>query len=445
MTPNAATNPRRSPNAIDFWRGFALVNIFLSHIPMNAFERLTHRHYSLSDAELFVFLAGWSLRLSVKDGARPTRVVVRQMSRRALRLYKTQIAVTLVALTILALAGCLLGDPSVPRWGNAGALIDEPVRAILGLLMLSQQMQYFDIMPLYIVLSMAAPLLILANRRSPWLLLAASTAIWATAGLLRLDFPSWPTEGHWFFNPLAWQLCFVLGFVLAGEEAPARFARAAAVQCFWPAVAIAVVGGATVAFRWAPDANIVDFSATSLLFSKTYVGPARALHFLSMLIACLGIYPRIERHARIVARVGSMMGRNALPVFVAATLLSLLGRIEKYVFGKAPLLDLCVVLAGVLVLVLTAWVTERRRLKQKRIAPQESLTSSLAIARVTSQATLSSPYMPKSECLAPGVDFALNAELDHAAAQLGRRQTPRVLALGSPSTFDQGASSPDQA
>ncbi len=348
MMLNAGTNSKRSPNVIDFWRGLALVNIFLSHIPMNAFERLAYHNYSLSDAELFVFLAGCSLRLSVKGGAKPAGVVVRQMSQRALRLYMTQIGVTLAALSILALAACLLGDPSIPRWGNAGALNDEPVKAILGLLILSEQMRYFDIMPLYIVLSMAAPLLVLANRRSPWLLLGASAAIWATAGLHRINFPTWPTDGHWFFNPLAWQLCFVLGFVLAGEEAPTRLARFATVQCFWPAVAIEVAGGVTVAFRWAPDANIVDFSATSLLFSKTYVGPARALHFLSMLVACLGIYPRIERHARIVARVGSIMERNALPVFVAATLLSLVGRIEKYVLGKAPLLDLCVVVTGVL-------------------------------------------------------------------------------------------------
>lgn len=372
MKPNGAIHPKRSSNAIDFWRGFALVNIFLSHIPMNAFERLTHRHYSLSDAELFVFLAGWSLRLSVKGGARPANVLVTQMSQRALRLYKTQIGVTFAALSILALAGYLLGDPSILRWGNAGVLIDEPVKGIIGLVTLTQQMRYFDIMPLYILLSLAAPLLILTNRRSPWLLLGLSAMIWMVAGLFRLNFPTWPIEGRWFFNPLAWQFCFVLGFILAGEEGPTRLARAAAARYFWPAVAIAVAGGVAVAFHWAPDANLVDFSPTSFLFSKTYVGPARAMHFLAMLVACLGVYPWIERHVRIVARVGSIMGRNALPVFAAATLLSLLGRIEKYVFGRAPLLDLCIVLTGVIILVATAWVTEWRRLNRKKIAHQKS-------------------------------------------------------------------------
>ena len=53
----------RAANEIDFWRGLALVSIFVNHIPGFAFERITHRNYGLSDsAELFVFLAGWSLR-----------------------------------------------------------------------------------------------------------------------------------------------------------------------------------------------------------------------------------------------------------------------------------------------------------------------------------------------------------------------------------------------
>ena len=50
----------REANAVDFWRGFALVSIFVNHIPGIYYERFTHRNLSFSDsAELFVFLAGW--------------------------------------------------------------------------------------------------------------------------------------------------------------------------------------------------------------------------------------------------------------------------------------------------------------------------------------------------------------------------------------------------
>ena len=62
----------RQPNAIDFWRGYALISIFVNHIPGNFFERFTYRNLTLSDsAELFVFLAGWAMRLSIENPKRP--------------------------------------------------------------------------------------------------------------------------------------------------------------------------------------------------------------------------------------------------------------------------------------------------------------------------------------------------------------------------------------
>jgi len=63
----------RPANAVDFWRGFALVTIFINHIPGIYYEDFTHRNISLSDsAELFVFLAGWSLRYVVGRPEDPT-------------------------------------------------------------------------------------------------------------------------------------------------------------------------------------------------------------------------------------------------------------------------------------------------------------------------------------------------------------------------------------
>ena len=57
----------REPNAIDFWRGLALVTIYVNHIPGNTFERYTYSQYGISDAaELFVFLAGWSIGIATR-------------------------------------------------------------------------------------------------------------------------------------------------------------------------------------------------------------------------------------------------------------------------------------------------------------------------------------------------------------------------------------------
>ena len=43
---------------IDFFRGLALISIFVNHIPGNFYSNFTHRNFGLSDAaELFVLLA----------------------------------------------------------------------------------------------------------------------------------------------------------------------------------------------------------------------------------------------------------------------------------------------------------------------------------------------------------------------------------------------------
>ena len=65
VRPGVDGMPRQA-NAIDFWRGIALITIFINHVPGIYYARFTHANYSLSDsADLFVFLAGWSLRLLV--------------------------------------------------------------------------------------------------------------------------------------------------------------------------------------------------------------------------------------------------------------------------------------------------------------------------------------------------------------------------------------------
>ena len=53
-------------DGIDFWRGFALLTIFVDHAPDNIFQRVpTHGNFGFSDAaELFVFFSGTSVALA---------------------------------------------------------------------------------------------------------------------------------------------------------------------------------------------------------------------------------------------------------------------------------------------------------------------------------------------------------------------------------------------
>ena len=83
----------RGPNEIDFWRGFALLTIFIDHVPGLVFSNYTMRYFGLCDAaELFVFLAGWSLRLLMDGRKEPMSLpsAVMRLETRAMTIFFAQ-------------------------------------------------------------------------------------------------------------------------------------------------------------------------------------------------------------------------------------------------------------------------------------------------------------------------------------------------------------------
>src|SRR5687767_12634574 len=130
----------RVANPIDFWRGLALVFIFINHIPGIYYTRLTHANYSLSDsADLFVFLAGWALRYMVGAPGRqpPPWYLVLRLGGRAFTLYAAQILITMIAIAMLAGVAVWLNNPLVLEWHNAAAVFQEPVSTHIGLSLLT--------------------------------------------------------------------------------------------------------------------------------------------------------------------------------------------------------------------------------------------------------------------------------------------------------------------
>src|SRR5437764_8383708 len=90
-------------DGIDFWRGFALLTIFIDHAPENIFQRLTHGNFGFSDAaDLFVFLSGASVALAYGSPFFPgeTTAAIRAVFRRALTLYCGQLLLSLLTIGI---------------------------------------------------------------------------------------------------------------------------------------------------------------------------------------------------------------------------------------------------------------------------------------------------------------------------------------------------------
>ncbi|WP_395665351.1 OpgC family protein [Methylocella sp.] len=365
----------RAPNEIDFWRGFALLTIFVNHVPGIALERLTYRNLSLSDsAELFVFLAGVALRKLVggQISALPAPALAFRLLGRAFTVYVAQIFITEVAIAMLAAASLVYDAPFMLDWHNASAVFHQPVEAHVGLMLLTYQLGYFNILPLYVALMAAAPAIALLHRRGPTLLLALSFALYAFALVFGVNLPTWPIEGSWFFNPLSWQFIFCLGFALAGADGLGGFARRHARALRLAALPVALAGAAAALAHYSPNPRFTPEPKLVFMFDKTFLSPARLVHALALCALFVGAWRFVAPVAPRVSGFFSLLGRNSLNVFCAASLLSLGGQILRFVYGGHLATDALIAIVGATIMGSVAWASEWRARLPSSPAPLRS-------------------------------------------------------------------------
>ena len=356
----------RPPNEIDFWRGYALIAIFINHIPGIFFERFTHRNFGFSDsAELFVLLAGWSLRAMVdrSPDLQPVRLVLR-IGGRAVVLYIAQQVITVMAIAMIAATALYTGTNLVLQWNNAAAVFDEPVTANIGLVLLSHHLGYFDILPLYIVLMTMAPIMAVIYRVSPLVLLVVSASLYVATLSTGFNLPTWPVEGRWYFNPFAWQFVFSIGYMLGGQGPAQNAVSKYRLPLRILAIVFLVFSFFAATYSWYPDWLSAPEPAAFFVVDKTFQTPLRLLHVLALVAAFGGTFWFFVKYMRPIVRFCSMLGRNSLNVFCVGSLLSLGGQIVRFAFSSSLWVDTAVLIIGLILLSITAWVSEwRQRLR----------------------------------------------------------------------------------
>ena len=194
---------------IDACRGIALWCIFLDHIPNNVGSWLTLRNYGFSDAaEVFMFVSGVTCALAYGKARRCEgwTAVIRRTLRRSWDIYVAFLLLTLACAILVHLAGGgRLADES-----NTRILLDHPGATLAHAAILQYRPVNTDVLPIFVLLHLLfAPLLWLLLR-VPNVTLGASLALYALVHVFGWTVPAWP-NGHWAFNPLAWQLLVVLG------------------------------------------------------------------------------------------------------------------------------------------------------------------------------------------------------------------------------------------
>ena len=338
---------------IDVLRALALLSIFINHIPGNVLEPFTHKNFGMSDsAEAFVLLAGVASAFAYfpRFYAGAVALPLAKIAKRVVVLYVAHIASLMVGLGIFCFALQRWGMPILDIPLNIAPIYDEPSKAFIGIPLMTQQIGYHNILPLYVCLLMFLPVLMAVARFFGLsAMLATSVAIYAAAQIFGLNMPSYPSTGGWFFNPFTWQLIFGVGFftgvrVLRGET-PVPFFR----PLWW--LALAYLLAACIYHRYNLYGSIPEVSWLPHNFQvneKPWVALPRLLHILSLAY--------VIGHSRLIMSwlgrlspdgVLSRIGRNSLPVFWLGTALSVLGQVVLFADQPGPAEQIAFIAAGI--------------------------------------------------------------------------------------------------
>jgi hypothetical protein len=355
----AVTPPNSRDHRIDFWRGLALLTIFINHVPGNVFEHLTHRNFGVSDsAELFVFLAGFSAAVAYfpKFLSGDRVVATGKVVQRTWTLYLAHVALMLAAVGMFFAAAIHFKDTHWLEAYGLDVLSIEPVRGYIGIVTMGHQIGYFNILPLYVALFALLPAILWLASRNVWLPLAASVGLYLFSHLAEVRLPSYPTSFPWFFEPLRWQLLFTIGFV-AGV-----FYRSGRPIGFHPiayglALATVIAGAAVALFGLYPPQGALPLPAFLWTFDKSSMPLPRLAHVLALVYvvayAPYGLFDRmVERLGANTAAV--RIGRHGLALFCFGSLAAVLGQIVVRAAGGDAWVAAAFVAVGVLAHVLVA-------------------------------------------------------------------------------------------
>ncbi len=353
-------------------RGIALVMIFINHIPGTVYENYTSRNFGFSDAaEGFVMISGISAALAYSAvlTKKPMWNGIARTWNRAWMLYLVHLFIMAWVIGIAAAVARFSGNMSLMSQNNLQYLQSDPLGTFIGIPLMTHQFGYVNILPLYSVLLLAAPGLILAGLRWPRGTLIGSFAVWVLVGLFHLDLPNFPSPGGWFFNPLAWQILFVLG-ILTGL-AMKRGQRFVPVRGWLVALSVAYL---LFSLAWIKIPALMD-TGNALLgelaakgvpalirdFDKTYVSVPRILHILA-LAYLLSAMPLVRdmANSRLMGPF-ALMGRQALPVFAFGTILSTAIQGAKTLTPPSVAIDGGMIAVGLLLQLGIAWARERHR------------------------------------------------------------------------------------
>ncbi|RDJ09789.1 OpgC family protein [Rhizobium grahamii] len=361
----SVATPKRDTR-LDVLRGLALITIFINHVPGQIFENLTTKNFGFSDAaEGFVLISGIAVGLAYGSRFQPGTWLQTAMkaTKRSFTLYLAHMITTFMTLALFLTGAWIFHRPGLLCEINILAVLTNLKDGIPSLLLLGHQIGYNNILPMYGALMLMVPVILLLNAVSPLLALAVSGAVWLFAGVYEIAPHNMLIEGYWFLNPLSWQFLFTIGIVgmmhvrRGGKlpQHPVLFGLAAA----YVALSFAWVVGQL----WSFGIALASLGLPPVLtgFDKTFLSLPRLLHILALTYLVINI-PAISRLLRrSTDNPLTILGRHSLSIFVAGTILAMVGQVVLYINNHDRIVGPIFVVIGIAVQFAYAYHLERKR------------------------------------------------------------------------------------
>lgn len=360
VTVAAPAKARVRDPRLDFFRGYGMYVILIAHIPLDPWDFWIPPRFGFSDStEIFVFLSGIASAIAFGStfDRRGFWLGLARVAFRIWQVYWVHVGVFVAGVAVLAAAGTMPGGISYLHDRNLDFLTASPGAAIAQFLALVWVPNYFDILPMYLVLLAMMPVMLALEKLDRKLPIAVSAALWLAVQTGALDLPGEGGEQqNWFFNPFAWQVLFYTGFFLKRGAIPAP-PRSRALLV---AAGVFLVG--SIPFAWK---GIVDgsdffgavFEALEPITDKTRFAVLRPLHFAAIVYLAYHFVPPTSRllHARF-AGVVRTVGQQSLAVFASSIVLAQILGVALDLTGRTNVAAVAAVnIAGLAVLTAVAF------------------------------------------------------------------------------------------
>jgi hypothetical protein len=311
-------------------------------------------------AEVFIFISGYTAALVYGRTLSLFGVfyATAQILRRVWQLYVAHIFLFMIFIAEVSYTVTTFNNPMYNDEMRVADFLGEPHIAIVKALLLEFQPTFLDILPLYILLLVIFPVILVGLRLQPLLVLIPSFLVYGFVQITGVSVPAYP-EGHvWYFNPLAWQFLFTAGAALGLGLPPFQPWPRPAGALLSAAIAIAVVG-LVIKLSWTIHGVWDTFPGLLLKelwpVNKSNLSPIRLLPFFSTVVVIAAFVGPGSAFLRSpAARPVILCGQQSLEIFCLGILLSALGHFVLSEFDSGIVIQLAVNVGGVLLLFLTA-------------------------------------------------------------------------------------------